>query len=232
MLTDDDLTILAHDAPSLDAFVDAALPRLAEAFDADVALFAARRGTELARWGLGIPAAVDARLDARWDRYAPDVRVVQDAALRDGAAIDRRVLGDRGLERSRVYDEIMRPVRGTESLFVMPSFRGCKLGFVMLGRVGRRFTDRELTRGRALRPTLSIAIAAHARPIEEPELAVTLSPSERDLLEYLQLGCTSKQIALARGTSFFTVRNQLSALYRKLGVGNRTEAVGLLRRRH
>ena len=41
----------------------------------------------------------------------------------------------------------------------------------------------------------------------------------------------AREIAHARGTSFFTVRNQLSALYRRLEVGNRAEAIGLRRGR-
>ena len=56
-----------------------------------------------------------------------------------------------------------------------------------------------------------------------------MTEAEADLLDYLELGLSTKQIAQARGTSFFTVRNQLAALQRKLGVSNRAEAIG---RRH
>jgi DNA-binding NarL/FixJ family response regulator len=41
------------------------------------------------------------------------------------------------------------------------------------------------------------------------------------------LGYTNREIALACGTSFRTVRNQLSAVYAKLGAANRTEALAL-----
>ncbi|MDD9947519.1 MAG: LuxR C-terminal-related transcriptional regulator [Myxococcales bacterium] len=57
-----------------------------------------------------------------------------------------------------------------------------------------------------------------------------LSPRELEVLSYLPLGYTNKQIALALGTSAGTVRNQLSNAYLKLGVACRAEAVGVLLR--
>jgi len=48
--------------------------------------------------------------------------------------------------------------------------------------------------------------------------------SENRLLGLLRRGLTNKEIAHELGIKEKTVRNRLSALYRKLGVGNRTEA--------
>jgi DNA-binding CsgD family transcriptional regulator len=46
-------------------------------------------------------------------------------------------------------------------------------------------------------------------------------------MEYLQLGYTNAEIALACGTSPATARNQLSSVFRKLGASTRAEAVAL-----
>ncbi len=50
------------------------------------------------------------------------------------------------------------------------------------------------------------------------------------MVDYLHLGYTNEQIGLALGTRPRTVRNQLTAVYRKLGVATRAEAVGLVAR--
>ena len=50
------------------------------------------------------------------------------------------------------------------------------------------------------------------------------SESEVQLLGLLARGFTNKEIAESLGIAEKTVRNRLSMLYRKLGVGNRTEA--------
>jgi len=54
-----------------------------------------------------------------------------------------------------------------------------------------------------------------------------LTPRERDVLEYLCLGYTNREIALACGSSPNTVRNQLVSIFAKLGVTTRSEAVGV-----
>ena len=48
---------------------------------------------------------------------------------------------------------------------------------------------------------------------------------EQDLLHALNSGASNKQVATAMRKSEQTVRNQLSTLYRKINVSNRTQAV-------
>jgi DNA-binding NarL/FixJ family response regulator len=48
---------------------------------------------------------------------------------------------------------------------------------------------------------------------------------EQDLLHALNSGASNKQLATAMRKSEQTVRNQLSTLYRKINVSNRTQAV-------
>ena len=63
----------------------------------------------------------------------------------------------------------------------------------------------------------------------EPRPVIT--SRELRLLEWLALGRTNVQIGQCAGRSEKTVRNQLTALYLKLGAANRAEAVALWLRR-
>jgi DNA-binding NarL/FixJ family response regulator len=51
----------------------------------------------------------------------------------------------------------------------------------------------------------------------------TLSRRENQIVDAILAGCTNKEIAHRLGVSDQTVKNQLSALYRKLGVSSRLE---------
>ena len=51
------------------------------------------------------------------------------------------------------------------------------------------------------------------------------TPVEQNLLHALNSGASNKQVASATRKSEQTVRNQLSTLYRKINVSNRTQAV-------
>jgi len=54
---------------------------------------------------------------------------------------------------------------------------------------------------------------------------LSLTALERELLRWVAAGRSNAQIARLRGRSEATIRNQLHALYKKLGVANRAEAV-------
>jgi DNA-binding NarL/FixJ family response regulator len=66
---------------------------------------------------------------------------------------------------------------------------------------------------------------AASRPPSDP--AMSLTSRERDVIDYVRLGYRNHEIALAMDTSPNTVRNQLAAIYQKLGAANRAEAVWL-----
>lgn len=216
-----DLASLAQDCADLVSFRARAATLVRTRLEADVAVFATEGGCHLD----GLPGPVAATLTRGWARYRGEVATVQAAAMKDGASTDRRVLG-RALERTRVFREVMAEVGGVESLFVVARRGPAKLGFLMLGATRRPFSDTALAEARTLAPVLSLACAAQGACVTAP---APLSDVERELVQHLALGHATAQIALARGTSFFTVRNQLSALYRKLGVANRAEALGRLR---
>lgn len=69
------------------------------------------------------------------------------------------------------------------------------------------------------------AVTAEAVPAEvEPEPSEQLSEREREVLTLLCTGATNREIAQAMHVGTETVKKHAGALYRKLGVRNRTEA--------
>jgi len=58
-----------------------------------------------------------------------------------------------------------------------------------------------------------------------------LSPAERRIVHEVCAGRRNEEVARRLGKSLGTVKNQLSSVYRKLGVGSRVELVLRLRRR-
>lgn len=92
--------------------------------------------------------------------------------------------------------------------------------------------DELLTAVRALSLGLNIAPSEYLEPLlmpysltDEDELIDPLTPRETEVLELLAQGLANKQIALALDISEYTVKFHISAVYRKLGATNRTEAV-------
>lgn len=61
----------------------------------------------------------------------------------------------------------------------------------------------------------------------EPRMRATLSPREIQVLDMASLGLTNGQIASRLHVSIHAVKFHLAAVYRKLGVANRTEAAFL-----
>jgi DNA-binding CsgD family transcriptional regulator len=220
------LVELAHAAGNASIFRERALALLCSTFEADVGIFLViERGREV-RTLQGFDGGGEARLDATWHTLRSDVAPVVDYALRAGVATDREVLGAR-LPRTTLYRRVMAPVRGTETLFIVPSAGGRPLALLALGRCGGCFSSAARAEACSLVPALSVA--SHALMTSNIRPLPRLTEAELDLLDYLELGWGTREIAEARGTSFFTVRNQLSALYRRLEVTNRAEAIGLRR---
>ena len=92
-----------------------------------------------------------------------------------------------------------------------------------LERGGGAFGARDVDWLRALLPTLILAdegTAASAGPSR------ALTPREADLVEYVRLGYTNAQIALATGRSVAAVRNLLVRIFDKTGVRTRAQLVG------
>jgi DNA-binding CsgD family transcriptional regulator len=225
MTTEHALIQLAYETRGLARLREGILGLLCSAFEAEVGIFVALEGGREVRALRGLREEHQASLDSMWQEAGREVHSVKEQALRAGAATDREVLGA-SLTRTKLFQRVMAPVGGTETLFLIPQVGDRALALLTLGRCGGHFSDAAVARAKALIPALSVVCRMAAlNPDPMPELTAT----ELDLLDYLELGWGARHIAEARGTSFFTVRNQLSALYRKLAVANRAEAIGLRR---
>jgi DNA-binding CsgD family transcriptional regulator len=74
-----------------------------------------------------------------------------------------------------------------------------------------------------------LAEGAHVAWLPAPD-DHDLTPAERTLVAGLRAGHTDEQLAVRRGVSVKTVRNQLHRLFQKVGVHSRLELVTALRR--
>jgi DNA-binding CsgD family transcriptional regulator len=166
-----------------------------------------------------------------------EVLEVLAAARQRGVAVDRDVLGARGLEAKSYYQVLMKPTGGRCSAMLPVSWRGQPLSVLILGR-GSSFAPRDLEHMQQLAPTLQLCEVSRRTRLSTPGASAfprrtagtvpELTAAEREVLSYLHLGYTNAQIACARGNTARTVRNQLSSAYAKLGVASRAEAVAAL----
>ena len=203
---------------------------------ADV-LFFKRRG----RAGpvvIGLDAAWVGRQESQLFDCRQEMQPVIDVARRQaGVAVDREVLGGRGLEATRYYQLLMRPSGGRCTAIVPVCWRGQDVSVLVLGRGRPNYDARQLERLQQLAPTLQLCeVSRQARLVAANSAArlacasdaPALTAAEREVLSYLHLGYTNAEIACARGNTPRTVRNQLSSAYAKLGVASRAEAVAVL----
>jgi DNA-binding CsgD family transcriptional regulator len=218
------LVEVAAQARELRAYELGVLDVLRRGVGFDVAMF--KRPDGVGEHGLDAKIAHACR--AHWGQFKLDATPVIAAALgRRGVAVDVDVLGMRRLERLSYYQRLMRPHRGKSTAIVCLMRHGSVASTLALGRTGGGFAEAELDYLRALGPALSVCESAALSPRPALPLGVSLTAREREVLSHLRLGHTNAQIALALGTAERTVRNQLSAVYEKLGVGSRAEAAAL-----
>ncbi|NOX52199.1 MAG: response regulator transcription factor [Gammaproteobacteria bacterium] len=135
--------------------------------------------------------------------------------------------------------ELVKPaqLRGTKVL-VLTVFGDEKsvVTAITLGAVGYLIKDnanipdaiRAVSRGESpLTPSVATYLLAHLRE-DSSHLALSsteLSRRENDTLQALSRGLTYKEIAAELGVSYHTVSDHLKAVYRKLGVTSRAQAV-------
>jgi len=218
---------LAQESSSPFEFEHATLGALHAAIGFDSAFFFTADAVPTA---LGLPsefatAVTTSKTAARYEREMLPVKAA--AIAKNGVAIDTDVLGNSRRECA-YFRDFAAKVGGSHSLMAFLRLRGEVIATVMLGRNARSFRTSEVDAVETLLPSLAVARASFGLPRRTSELAA-LSPRERELVQYLSLGYTNREIAVACGTSPNTVRNQLASAFSKLGASTRAEAVGIAR---
>jgi LuxR family maltose regulon positive regulatory protein len=125
-----------------------------------------------------------------------------------------RVYLDAGHSMKQVLQTLLTAPLDTESIPVSPSF-------------SRSYVRRLLT---AFEQHVS-SIAQHRTSVDATPLRAqeSLSPQEMRVLRLLVAGSTYAEIARELIVSPNTIKTQVSAIYRKLGVSKRTEAIEAVR---
>jgi DNA-binding CsgD family transcriptional regulator len=215
------LTQVACEAEDGASFERGMLAQLQTCLDFSVGFFVRSHG--VGDGSLGLDAAVVRATRACFGHYGKELSPVFVLAGKEQVAVDVEVLGVRTLQRTRVFREFMAPHGGSSTLLAPLAFRGRALGVLALGRPTEGFRDAELRLLRSALPTLRVCDVARARHVQ----LSGLTRREREVLGHLCRGYTNGEIALACATSVNTVRNQLRAVFRKLGASTRAEAVAL-----
>jgi DNA-binding CsgD family transcriptional regulator len=147
---------------------------------------------------------------------------VFERAARRGAAVDSQEMGAR-LQSTRYFAEIAAPQRASSTAIVLLRWQTTSLGAFVLGRRSE-FSPAERDLLCLLAPSLALGLAAHvSSPDDRETLLQTLTPSEREVVSYVCLGFTNKEIASACGISANRVRNKLVRIFRRLEVSTRAE---------
>jgi DNA-binding CsgD family transcriptional regulator len=176
----------------------------------------------------------------RFQRYAADYMAEIDlnelSRLTGGHAVmDSEVFSAQRREQLRIYREFLAP-HGARGYGMRSWLFEGQFFFVLiakrpsLGGIG----DEELRALDALVSVIALGEALHAsskvRPDQRATMLARVTRAEQRVISLAQRGLTNAEIGRLTGTQSRTIRNQLSSIYRKLGVNNRTELAFLFSR--
>jgi DNA-binding CsgD family transcriptional regulator len=171
------------------------------------------------------PGAISARQIEVFDHYFEKHPLVRAHGRNPGASTRRisDLVPAQLFERSPLYNEYYRPI-GIRHAMALPIYvAGRLLVSFVFNRVGSAFGERELELAEAVRPHLaSLYRLSGSIPKAAP---APLTPREREVLEWVAAGKTSRDIAAILGAKPRTIEKHLEHIYEKLGVETRTAAV-------
>lgn len=104
---------------------------------------------------------------------------------------------------------------------------GAALGLVLGSVLGWLGLRRTLKRSDQMESNLRAATGAFMELLEDRFADWGLTPAERDVAFFAIKGLSIQEIAGLRSTSEGTVKAQTNAIYRKAGVGNRSQLLSL-----
>ncbi|QIX62269.1 response regulator transcription factor [Hymenobacter sp. BT18] len=137
--------------------------------------------------------------------------------------------------RTTLFNSFYRPLALTHHMILGLELKDYGWVTCALARQRRNFTEADRQVLHLLKPHMQVAVR-HARtvarlqspPPAAPEMALLteLTARETHVLTLLSRGLTDKEIGQQSGISTRTVQNHLQNIYSKLGVTNRTAALG------
>jgi DNA-binding CsgD family transcriptional regulator len=169
------------------------------------------------------------RLFANGERYLADIEHITGRIFAENGSV-AWVLED-AAAKSRLTEEILLATGATVGVMTVARIRKRPMLRAFFGHE-RVFEEERAIIMASLR-ILAMAELAHEPPsVDVPFLAPTkrkeeLTTREREVLEYLALGYTNAEIALACGNAKNTVKHQVASIFEKLGASTRAEAVRL-----
>ena len=189
----------------------------------------------------GFSVGLDARGIERLMAYTRQNGLAEDPvfqALRHipGALVVRtrgQVLSDAEWQRSRTYNEYLRPIQLDSQLTSVCEVSGGAVSVVRLlrGCGEPDFSEREQRLLRFFHAELGRLIGNTLASVFDPDLR-RLSRRQRETLACLLEGVSEKQVAARLGISGFTTHQYVKSLYRRFSVSSRAELLAhFLRRR-
>jgi DNA-binding CsgD family transcriptional regulator len=162
------------------------------------------------------------------------MRRIYVAHWREGAYVDAVAFGGRERASLPLVRELLGPSGITSQAVMLVRFAGRVSGVVHFNRHGRSrpFAEDALA---GIAPRLPELGALHAAllfaesgapPVATPRFGLTAR--EAEVARLAALGRSTKEIGEVLGTSWYTVRNQLSVVFQKCRVRSRVELAALL----
>ncbi len=214
---------------------------LTHVFGAHRAVFTDRRGEQTVHF-VNWPAWCQAHYCKHERKGDPIASWLNSGQVHEDGGVVRLsdLVPRRALLQASYFEHMLRP---THSSFVL-TLALCQdrdvAGAVSLVRdtSTRDFSADERAMARSMVPLLTLAYRAMdqerdlAQGVHEPTSAPSafgrLTPREREIAQWAQQGLSNKVIARRVGTSHWTVKNQLRAVFEKTGVNNRTALAALV----
>lgn len=218
------IVAMGHTAPNASVYLKGVSALLTRVVPVDALLAIRQPPTEgwITEHAVGVSASTLKRLQGNWGCYRRELAPVFERAALSGAAVDSQEMGAR-LRDTRYFAEIAAPQRSNSTAIVLLRWQTASLGALVLGRRGE-FSSAERDLLCLLAPSLALGLAAHVgSPRDYEPLLQSLTPSEREVVSYVCLGFTNKEIAAACGISANRVRNKLVRIFRRLEVSTRAE---------
>ena len=168
------------------------------------------------------PGAISSRELEVFDRYFHAHPLVRAHGRKPGAVTKRisDLVPTDAFQETPLYNDYYRPI-GIRHTMAMPIYIDQRLlvSFVF-NRAGSAFGDRELQLAETVRPHLANLYRLGGAPVR----GAPLTAREREVLEWVAAGKTSRDIAAILGASPRTIDKHLERIYEKLGVETRTAA--------